>query len=390
MNDIRIYLEGKVAILAPDLEKYRRGKHLEPAWAPVFYNPRMRLSRDISVSLINAFCLYTNRREISLVEPLSATGIRGLRYVKESYCVDKVYLNDYNSLAYKLILKNVKINKLYDKIKVYNKDANALMYDLNEKVDVIDLDPFGSPAYFILSALKRIKHGGMICATATDLPPLLGIYPNVAWKRYFAKSLRTEFSKEIGVRILVGYIAREAMRLRKGIIPLFIHATDHYIRVCVRVKDSPGFASSLIKKVGYIIYCPVCLFRGIVSNIENKSYKCPVCHKNIQYSGPLWIGKLWDEKFVDIVYNQYLSYDYFDKRGIKIIELIKEEVKAPFSYYKSDVIARKYKLKKEFSPSFIIEVLRDIDRSVSRTHFDPKGFRTFVHPSFIVDILKKS
>lgn len=385
-----MYREGQVSIYAPNLEKYKRGSHLEPAWAPVFYNPRMRLSRDISISLINAYCIFSNRNQISVMEPLSATGIRGLRYAKESICVAKVFLNDYDILAYKLIRKNILLNSLSEKVQVFNKEANALMYEFSEKMDIIDLDPFGSPAYFISSALRRIKHGGMICATATDLPPLLGIYPNVSWKRYFAKSLRTEFSKEIGTRILVGYIAREAIRIRKGILPLFVHATDHYIRVCMQVIDSPGYASMISKKIGYLIYCSSCLFRGIVKEIKNKKYICPICRKNIQYAGPLWIGNLWNKKFVDIVYEQYKNYSYFEKRGIKIIEYIKEEAKAPLFYYKSDIVAKKYGFKNEMSPQEIIEILRKYDENVSRTHFDPKGFRTYFHPIFISEKVRKT
>jgi len=386
VGDLIKYKEGLITFLAPNLEKYRRGSHIEPAWAPVFYNPRMRLSRDIGVALIEAYCNFTSKKNITIMEPLSATGVRGLRYAKEVKCVSKVYLNDLNRYAFKLIESNIRINDLTERVECFNDDANALMYRFPERIDVIDLDPFGSPAYFIVSALKRVKHKGMICATAPDLPPLLGIYPNVAWRRYFARSLRTEFGKEIGMRILLGYFSREAARLRKGIKPLFVHATDHYFRVCVQVIDSPGVASKNEKSMlGYLIYCRNCLYRGIVKNIENRRLYCPICKQDIEFSGPLWVGKMWNKSFVEHIYNSYAKRRYFDGRGLRILEVIMEEVEAPRFYYKSDVISKRYGMSRELSPRKYVTCLKRYDPTASRTHFDPKGFRTVLHPRFFVD-----
>ena len=82
---------GRVRFLGPDLELYRTPSGIEPCWAPVFYNPAMRPNRDVSVAALQAFCdLY--RRDLVVCEPLSGTGVRGLRYAIEVDGVSEVYL----------------------------------------------------------------------------------------------------------------------------------------------------------------------------------------------------------------------------------------------------------------------------------------------------------
>ena len=48
-------VEGKTRVLVPNLEKHKVGKKIEPAHAPVFYNPAMEINRSISVLAIDAY-----------------------------------------------------------------------------------------------------------------------------------------------------------------------------------------------------------------------------------------------------------------------------------------------------------------------------------------------
>ena len=48
--------EGKAEVFVPDPEYYVKTKgYYDPAWLPVFYNPRAELSRDLSVLLLRAY-----------------------------------------------------------------------------------------------------------------------------------------------------------------------------------------------------------------------------------------------------------------------------------------------------------------------------------------------
>lgn len=40
--------------------------------------------------------------------------------------------------------------------------------------DVVDLDPYGTPAQLLDSAVQSVKDGGLLCVTATDMANLCG------------------------------------------------------------------------------------------------------------------------------------------------------------------------------------------------------------------------
>jgi tRNA (guanine26-N2/guanine27-N2)-dimethyltransferase len=44
--------------------------------------------------------------------------------------------------------------------------------DLKARVDVVDLDPYGSAAPFIDAAVQCVKDEGLLCITCTDLSVL--------------------------------------------------------------------------------------------------------------------------------------------------------------------------------------------------------------------------
>ncbi len=373
---LKVYREGLVSIVAPDLEEYRVGRHVEPAWAPVFYNPRMIVSRDIGVAVVAAYARLTDR-PLLIVEPLSATGVRGLRYLVEGAPSANLILNDINRLAYTLIKYNIKINSVIRKVKVFNTDARILLdfiANTHLKPDIIDIDPFGSPVPFIDSAVRSIRDGGLLCVTATDLPPLLGIYPDTCLRKYGARSLRTEYAVELGARILLGWLARECGKYGKYIEPLLTQGTDHYIRVYVRVCRGKKKSASVLKQLGYLLHCFHCLHRE-VSNDLCGAATCPNCGKKLHSAGPLWTGSLWDSNFLQYVTKEYLARDYLSVRGAKIVRRILEESQGPPFFYRVDTIASKAKLPHEPSPEIMVEKLRELGFVATLTHFCDKGFR---------------
>ncbi len=164
--------EGEVSIEIPKSETIYD--------ASVFYNPEMEFNRNISVSAVSLLKdSFRNGCDL-----LSASGIRGLRYIKESG-ID-CHFNDINRDATKLIKKNLKKNKI--KADVTNKDANLLLRE--SKFGFIDIDPFGSPIHFIDSAVRSLPSKGLLAFTATDTAPLAGTYPKKSLRRYGIKSIK--------------------------------------------------------------------------------------------------------------------------------------------------------------------------------------------------------
>lgn len=45
---------------------------------------------------------------------------------------------------------------------------------MEDRFDVIDLDPYGSPAIFLDGAVQAIRDGGLLLVTCTDMAVLCG------------------------------------------------------------------------------------------------------------------------------------------------------------------------------------------------------------------------
>ncbi len=374
--------EGKTKIYIPNPKLYtREDGTLEPAWAPVFYNPKMEFSRDVAVAFLTAL----KKMGISfrlVVDPLSGTGIRGLRYINESGNVSKVIINDINPIAYEFMKFNAKINNLEDRVEVYNIDANMLLYLLamiRERPDFIDIDPFGSPIPFIDSALHTIKNGGVLAVTATDVAPLSGTRETACRRRYFSRSIKVDFDKELGLRILIASIALRAAAQDLYIEPLLSYYVDHYYRAYLVVKRGARKADEMLNEnLGFIVYVTKNLRKYVI-----KGFPIPDVNelRNIkdeyELIGPLWIGKLCEEKVLKVINEnaQYLELNTMH-RLTRLIEVLISESKitTPY-YYRLDMLCSK--LKKSMPKiNSVLECLRNKGYEASRTHFDPRGFKT--------------
>lgn len=97
-----IIKEGKVQILVPKLEAYGViPSDYAPSKAPVFYNPVMEFNRDLTVLAFKAYQHIVNH-EISVCEPFTSQGIRGIRFAVEVDGVTRVLLSDINNSAIEL------------------------------------------------------------------------------------------------------------------------------------------------------------------------------------------------------------------------------------------------------------------------------------------------
>lgn len=391
-SDIKLNLlqEGKIHFLAPDLRFYSKNEKIDPAWAPVFYNPAMKVSRDISVALIDAYAKNFGRSSIRICEPLSATGVRGLRYAAELDVAEEVIINDKNKNAYYLEIKNILYNSLAEKVKVFNRDARALLYDFaerNEKFDVVDIDPFGSPTPFVEAALSVLKHKGLLLLTATDLAPLFGVNPGACRRKYFATPILSEFSKETGARILAAFTVREAAKIGLAAKPIFTALVRHSLRLAFIVERNKGLARRSVELIGYVTFCPRCMYRTLTTETLLERLKCPSCGSYLTVGGPLWVDKLWDNDLCQTVLQLYKSREYLDEKGLRIVELIANEADKPCLYTTVTTIARIAALKEEPSPLDLVNKVLKAGGSASLTHFDSKGFRVNLQPSEVITIV---
>jgi len=300
-SGFKLINEGLAKVCIPDPDLYRRSDGVfEPAWAPVFYNPAMVTNRDSAIVVLNAL-----RRSVSLaVDAMAGTGVRGIRMLLECPYVERVIMNDIDEKCISVIRINAEINGVIDRSEILNRDCNELLYSLireRRRPQYIDIDPFGSPAPYILSAVSSISRGGVIGVTATDLAPLEGKYPRKLYRRYGVYGSRVEVSKSIAIRNLLAFIAREAAKVDRVVKPLMGYWCRHYVRIYV-VVDSGGLKASevLEKCVGVIAYCNNCGYREILmrSAEDRDVIMCPVCGREMSVVRGTWICRINDPDFV--------------------------------------------------------------------------------------------
>ena len=337
---------------------------------------------------------------------MAASGVSSIRMLKECKNIEKIYINDINPVAVDLIQQNLILNKLNNQsvhMEVSRKDANFLFSEIVQKSysksetrfrkpNLISIDPFGTPNLYLDTAFKAIQPvNGLLCVTATDTAVLFGIRPKTCIRKYMSKPLHTEYCKEIGARILVYFLSRIANINKMGVIPLLTFYNSHFIRVfCLTFKNKAKI-SQFFKGYGYLIHCNTCGYRSAIqNNILEVINKCPICKENdkIEFAGPLWVNKIHNVKFIEelIVLNEKSQYNN-KKRINKLLNLVKEEILMPLSYYNIHKLCKNLKISTIPKLDLLINHVRKRGYQISRTHFDFLSIKTNMDIEMIKKVL---
>ncbi len=348
-----IIREGKVKIFLEKLYAYRGPGKRQPG----FYNPKLEIDRDLNI----VFCQYiANKGAKKFLDGLSSTGIRGIRIAKEVEGDIEVDINDLNKKAYEIIKKNIEINDV--KVNAFNENFCILLH--KRKYDYIDLDPYGSPLPFIPCIFKGIKRKAFISITATDTATLCGVYKKACIRRYNAIPMRGQGMKEIGIRILSGYIARQAGSFDYSFKPILSYSCSHFFRIYAFLEKGAKKSNENLKNIGWIYW---------QNGWKIKKFdEIP----DGNFAGPLWIGNLHDENFINEIEKIMEKKELRKKDEIKkLLNFFKNEVKLPPLFYESNYIARELK-KRQPKLMKIIERLEKRGYKAGRTHFSLNAFKT--------------
>ena len=384
--------EGNVTFIAPKLAAYvKDASDYAPSKAPVFYNPVMELNRDISVLALQAYQRMANR-EISICEPLTSSGVRGVRFAAEIQGVSKVLINDISTRAVNLAKHNVQMNKLEDRISVKHKDAKCLLSchaAPHKRFDVVDVDPFGSPVPYLDSAIRALRDKGLLALTATDLAPLCGVHVKACIRKYGGRPLRTEYCHELAVRLLAGCVATSAAKQEIGIHVIFSHSTDHYVRVYAEIGFGAKKADESLRNMGYVLHCFNCLHRETATApFSTRIEHCPECGSKMEYAGTLWLGQIFDKQFIESMQKESTHRAFKNSARIaKLLSLATDEADAAPTYYVIDKISNKLSLPVP-SVTTVLRLLRENGFQAVPTHFNTKGIRTNAPAQTMQDLVK--
>ncbi|KAI9800550.1 MAG: hypothetical protein M1825_004099 [Sarcosagium campestre] len=263
--------------------------------------------------------------QFRILDALSATGLRALRYVQEIPFVTTVTANDLSSDAAKSIQTNVQHNRLQEKIKVSQGTAQSHMYSLMDKPSkyhVIDLDPYGTAVPFLDAALQALSRGGLLCVTCTDAGVFASTgYPEKAFALYGGVSSKGAHSHEVGLRLILHAISTCAAKYGLAMEPLLSLSIDFYARVFVRIRYSPNEVKFLAGKTMLVYNCdqgcgswatqPLVSTRELEDKAGQKFNKyslalgpvassfCEHCGTKTHLSGPMFAGPLHSRPFIE-------------------------------------------------------------------------------------------
>uniref|UniRef100_A0A182P4Q4 tRNA (guanine(26)-N(2))-dimethyltransferase n=1 Tax=Anopheles epiroticus TaxID=199890 RepID=A0A182P4Q4_9DIPT len=319
----------------------------------VFYNPVQEFNRDLSICVLTTFSRIYQREKVAerqrknrpedatngaekpleagvkheeglrILEALSATGLRSIRYAKEIPGVKEIIANDLSKSAVESIEQNVKHNQIKHLITPSYNDAMTLMYmstKPDQRFTAIDLDPYGHPTRFLDGAVQSIEDGGLLLITATDMAVLAGNSPEACYVKYGSVPLKTKACHEMALRILLRCIETTATRYGRYMKPLLSISADFYIRVFVRIYTGQYACKKSSSKQSMVFQCTGCEALtlqplGILkpnpteANPQQIKFgiptgpfvgsRCEHCNHQHHMGGPIWSAPLHDEEFLD-------------------------------------------------------------------------------------------
>lgn len=371
-----IISEGQATILQP---------------SSVFYNPVQEFNRDLTIAILSEFAeehvreTREKRHKILLkenpgaveeehtplearkycpdglriLEGLSASGLRSMRFGLEIPGIKKILANDFDKHAVEIIQKNIRRNSLESLVEASHYDAAMLMYQNrkpDDRFDVIDLDPYGSAGPFLDSALQSVRDGGILCITCTDGGTLCGNFGEKTFSMYGGLPLRSKFCHEMALRIILRSIESHATTYGRYIVPLLSLSVDFYFRLFVRVYTSQLQTKFSASHTGMVYHCTGCGSYSIqpLCNVQpgknDTNYKftpargppvsanCEHCNHIHQIGGPIYLGPLHNVDFVSKIISRVLDEPEKFKTSKRIegmLSMVAEEMDTPL-YYEVD------------------------------------------------------
>ncbi|RPB17038.1 TRM-domain-containing protein [Morchella conica CCBAS932] len=356
--------EGLATVLFPKItvKKDKAGNDVEVK-GEVFYNPIQQFNRDLSVLTIKTFgdMFLEEKKEkkeqklankakgketkgketkdggpakktitaptytptppkFTILDALSATGLRALRYALEIPAATAITANDLEPSAVASITANIVHNSKNPATHPDTLEPSAAMSKIS--YEVIDLDPFGTASPFIDAAVQAVSDGGLLAVTCTDAGVWASAgYSEKCFSLYGGTPVKGEWCHEAGVRLILNSIAMAAARYGYWMEPLLSLSIDFYARVFVRIRKGPEMVKRLASNSMVVYNCDSGCGSWVVQKLgrskeeKNKSgtgtfmkfglarapttdSNCAECGFPMHLGGPMYAGPLHSTAFI--------------------------------------------------------------------------------------------
>ena len=297
--------------------------------------------------------------------------------------------------------------------------------------------------------MQAVVDGGLLCVTCTDMTVLSGNYPEVCFAKYGSMPVRAKYLHEMSLRILLNSIESAANKYKRHMVPWLSISVDFYVRVFVRIYESPAEVKRSCLKRGMVYQSVnsgsffvqplgVCSLgkklklkqklekqsgnlstndsntepitvnvnvaeketkeSSVVSNDGNNfqsnhltvSSVCPQTNGRMKTGGPFWIGNLHDQSVADELLNRLETTNNPPSTSTRIIGIltsISEELKDVPFYYDLQDLSSTLQMK---TPQ-IIEMksaLINAGYNMSNFHREPLAIKTNAPDSVVWDIMR--
>ena len=274
-----------------------------------------------------------------ILDALSATGLRALRYAREIPMATTITANDLSPSAAASIRLNAEHNKLSDKINPTTGDAIEHMHRAAARAaggpmhyHVVDLDPYGTAAPFLDAAVRAVAEGGLLCVTCTDAGVFASMgYLEKTYSQYGGLPLKGPHAHEGGLRLILHAIATSAARYGLAIEPLLSLSIDFYARIFVRIHHSPVEVKFLASKIMVVYNCDAGCGAWSIQHLARAREKkakngdtfynfspglapsantlCEHCGFKTHQAGPMWGGPLHNPRFIQRILDMLPTLD---------------------------------------------------------------------------------
>ncbi|XP_009762272.1 tRNA (guanine(26)-N(2))-dimethyltransferase 1-like isoform X1 [Nicotiana sylvestris] len=343
-----------------------------------------------------------------VLEALSASGLRALRYAREVEGISQVVALDNDKASVEACRRNIKFNGSVacSKVESHLADARVYMLTHSKEFDVVDLDPYGAPSVFLDSAVQSVADGGMLMCTATDMAVLCGGNGEVCYSKYGSYPLRGKYCHEMALRILLASIESHANRYKRYIVPVLSVQMDFYVRVFVRIYTSASDMKSTPLKLSYVYQCTGCdsfhlqpVGRTVSKNNSVRylpgfgpavSQECSDCGKKFNMGGPIWSAPIHDQEWVAAILADVKSmkdrYPAYERISAVLTTVSEELPDIPLFLSLHNLCATL----KCTSPSAVIfrSAVINAGYRISGTHVNPLGLKTDAPMDVIWDIMR--
>uniref|UniRef100_A0A7S4PCC0 tRNA (guanine(26)-N(2))-dimethyltransferase n=1 Tax=Paramoeba aestuarina TaxID=180227 RepID=A0A7S4PCC0_9EUKA len=403
----------------------------------VFYNPVQESNRDLSICVMKNFIALRQKewdekqnkriaknpdatpyplRKPRVLEALSATGLRSIRFCKEIVSetgeplLGSVLVNDLEQAAYESIQRNLEHNDVPKDLGIANLgDATQVMYnhrDKDNQFDIIDLDPYGSAGIFLDGAVQSVSDGGLLSVTCTDLKVLCGNHPEVCFSKYGAMPLRGKMSHEMAVRLVLKTLEAHANLYKRHIVPLVSMYIDFYVRVFVRVFTSPATVKEAPAKISHVFQCTGCTslhFNPIGKVTPTKDTPkisvslgppvgshCAECGSRFRMGGPIWTHPTVNEDFLKGVLAEMEGHKEkygHHKRMIGKLKSLQDELHTAPLFHTCGEIANVLHCTTP-ATAVVTSALKKKGYQVTASHSEPGAIKTDAPVSLIWDFFR--